>query len=72
VPAAPSNRDYAPGFMAALMLKDIKLAQAAADATGSPTPLGKDATAIYQAVVDAGNGAKDFSVVFRWLAEQKR
>lgn len=72
VPAAPSNRDYAPGFMAALMLKDIKLAQAAADATGSPTPLAKDATAIYQQVVDAGNGPKDFSVVFRWLAEQKR
>lgn len=72
VPAAPSNRDYAPGFMAALMLKDIKLAQAAADATGSPTPLAKDATAIYQQVVDTGNGTKDFSVVFRWLAEQKR
>ena len=72
VPAAPSNRDYAPGFMAALMLKDIKLAQAAAEATGSPTPLAKDATAIYQAVVDAGNGPKDFSVVFRWLAEQAR
>ena len=72
VPAAPSNRDYAPGFMAALMLKDIKLAQAAADATGSPTPLAKDATSIYQQVVDAGNGTKDFSVVFRWLAEQKR
>ena len=72
VPAAPSNRDYAPGFMAALMLKDIKLAQAAAEATGAPTPLAKDATAIYQAVVDAGDGAKDFSVVFRWLAAQRR
>lgn len=72
VPAAPSNRDYAPGFMAALMLKDIKLAQAAAEASGSPTPLAKDATSIYQAVVDAGDGARDFSVVFRWLAQQKR
>src|ERR1019366_9604311 len=38
VPAAPSNRDYAPGFMAALMLKDVKLSQAAAEATGSPPP----------------------------------
>ena len=72
VPTAPSNRDYAPGFMAALMLKDIKLAQAAAEATGSPTPLAKGATSIYQAVVDAGDGAKDFSVVFRWLAAQQR
>jgi hypothetical protein len=26
----------------------------------------------YQHVVDAGEGGKDFSVVFRWLAQQKR
>jgi 3-hydroxyisobutyrate dehydrogenase len=72
VPAAPSNRDYAPGFMAALMLKDVKLSQAAADATGSPTPLAAHAMSFYQAVVDGGDGGKDFSVVFRWLAAQKR
>ncbi|MDE2007423.1 MAG: 3-hydroxyisobutyrate dehydrogenase [Rhodospirillales bacterium] len=72
VPTAPSNRDYAPGFMAALMLKDVKLAQAAAEATGSPTPLGTHATRLYQKVVDAGDGTRDFSVVFRWLAAQAR
>lgn len=72
VPAAPSNRDYAPGFTAALMLKDVKLAQAAAEATGSPTPLARLAMSFYQAVADAGEGSKDFSVVFRWLAGQKR
>ena len=72
VPAAPSNRDYAPGFMAALMLKDVKLSQAAAEATGSPTPLAAHAMSFYQAVVDAGDGNKDFSVVFRWLAAQHR
>ncbi len=72
VPSAPSNRDYAPGFMAQLMLKDVKLSQAAADATGSPTPLAAHAMSFYQAVCDAGDGTKDFSVVFRWLAEQKR
>ncbi len=72
VPAAPSNRDYAPGFAAALMVKDVKLSQAAADATGSPTPLAAQALSFYQQVVDAGDGGKDFSVVFRWLSEQKR
>ncbi|MDR3536234.1 MAG: 3-hydroxyisobutyrate dehydrogenase [Acetobacteraceae bacterium] len=72
VPAAPSNRDYAPGFMAALMLKDAKLAQEAAEATGAPTPLAAQALSLYQAVVDAGDGARDFSVVFRWLSQQKR
>jgi 3-hydroxyisobutyrate dehydrogenase len=72
VPAAPSNRDYAAGFMAALMLKDVKLSQEAAAAVASPTPLGAHAMSLYQAVVDAGDGAKDFSVVFRWLAAQPR
>jgi 3-hydroxyisobutyrate dehydrogenase len=72
VPAAPSNRDYTPGFMAALMLKDIKLSQAAAEAGGVPTPLAAHAVEFYQAVVDAGDGAKDFSVVFRLLSQRKR
>ena len=72
VPAAPSARDYAPGFMAQLMLKDVKLSQAAAEATGSPTPLAAQALSFYQAVCDAGDGTKDFSVVFRWLASQAR
>ncbi|MBS0643745.1 MAG: 3-hydroxyisobutyrate dehydrogenase [Proteobacteria bacterium] len=72
VATAPSARDYAPGFMAQLMLKDVKLSQAAAEATGSPTPLAAQAMSFYQAVCDAGDGAKDFSVVFRWLAGQGR
>jgi 3-hydroxyisobutyrate dehydrogenase len=72
VPAAPSNKDYAPGFMAALMLKDTKLAQAAADATGTPTPLATHATALYDKLVAAGEGGRDFSVIFRWLAGQER
>jgi 3-hydroxyisobutyrate dehydrogenase len=72
VPAAPSNREYAAGFTAALMLKDVKLSQAAADAAGSPTPLGAHAMSFYQAVVDAGDGGKDFSVVFRWLEKLSR
>jgi 3-hydroxyisobutyrate dehydrogenase len=72
VSSAPSNHGYTPGFMAALMLKDMKLSQAAAEAAGSPTPLAAHALQFYQAVVDSGDGTKDFSVVFRWLAEQKR
>jgi 3-hydroxyisobutyrate dehydrogenase len=72
VPAAPSNRDYAPGFATALMVKDVKLSQAAAEATGSPTPLAAAALSMYQAALDAGDGGKDFSVVFRWLAGQER
>jgi 3-hydroxyisobutyrate dehydrogenase len=72
VPAAPSNRDYAPGFMTQLMVKDVKLSQQAAEATGSPTPLAAMALSFYEKTAAEGGAAKDFSVVFRWLAGQKR
>ena len=37
-PASPANRDYAAGFTAAMMLKDLRLAQQAAGATATATP----------------------------------
>ena len=72
VPAAPSNRDYAPGFAAALMLKDLGLAQQAATEAGAATPMGAHALRIYQALNDAGEGSNDFSVVFRYLSALQR
>src|SRR5690606_9864725 len=39
VPTSPANRDYQPGFAAALMLKDLRLARAAAQRTGVLTPV---------------------------------
>ncbi len=72
VPSAPSNRDYAGGFMASLMLKDLTLAKDAAEFVDAPTPLGAHAQRLYQAVNEGGEGAKDFSVVFRWLSALKR
>jgi 3-hydroxyisobutyrate dehydrogenase len=69
VPAAPSNRDYAPGFSAAMMLKDLKLAQGAALATGTASPLGAGAAALYQLAANAGLGPKDFSIIFSFLAK---
>jgi len=71
-PAAPSNRDYAPGFMTKLMVKDVRLSQAAAESTGSPTPLAAMALSFYEKAMEAGDADKDFSVVFRWLSGQKR
>ena len=70
VPAAPSNRDYQPGFTAAMMLKDLKLAQAAAQGVGAATPLGAQAAALYQMAANAGLGPQDFSVIFRFLGGQ--
>ncbi len=72
VPGSPANRDYAPGFAAALMLKDLTLAQQAADAVGASTPLGAHAMRVYQAMAESGAEGRDFSYVFRWLADRAR
>lgn len=69
VPSAPSNRDYAPGFAAALMLKDLGLASDAAEMTGASQVLGGHARAAYERLVAAGLGDRDFSVVAKALRE---
>ena len=67
VPNAPSNREYAPGFAAALMLKDLRIAMEAARASGAATPLGAHATQIYTMMDLAGQSGLDFSGVIRFL-----
>jgi 3-hydroxyisobutyrate dehydrogenase len=67
VPTSPANRDYQPGFTAAMMLKDLMLAQQAANAAGASTPLGAEAAQLFSLFVNAGNGAKDFSGIIRML-----
>ncbi len=67
VPAAPSNRDYEGGFAAAMMLKDLKLAQDAAESSGAATPLGGAAEALYGEFVQRGHANKDFSAIVQML-----
>jgi 3-hydroxyisobutyrate dehydrogenase len=69
VPASPANRDYAPGFTAAMMLKDLRLAQQAAGATAAATPLGASAANLYQLFVDDGAGGLDFSGIYRFIGK---
>ena len=67
VPTSPANRDYKPGFAAAMMLKDLKLSQDAAAAADMTTPIGKAATEFYEKFVKDGNGNVDFSGIIRAL-----
>jgi 3-hydroxyisobutyrate dehydrogenase len=69
VPASPANRDYQPGFTAAMMLKDLKLAQDAAKAAHAKTPLGAEAAAVYSRYVDSGEAGRDFSGIIRFVRE---
>lgn len=67
VPASPANRDYAPGFTAAMMLKDLRLAQEAAQDSGAATPLGAEAAQLYSLFAAQGGGSVDFSGIIKFL-----
>ncbi len=71
VPASPANNNYKPGFSAALMLKDLGLAQDAAHSTGAATPMGAEAQKLFEAFVAAGNGGTDFSGIITFLRDYK-
>ncbi len=70
VPTAPSNRDYQPGFAAAMMLKDLKLAVEAASGADAATPLGAAAEALYSLYCNAGHGGQDFSGIIKMIDGQ--
>ena len=67
VPTSPANKGYKPGFAAALMLKDLKLSQEAAQAAGAVTPLGAEATQLYALFNAMGNADVDFSGIINFL-----
>ena len=69
-PTSPSDNNYEPGFSAALMLKDLKLSQQAAEAVGAKTPIGKKATELYNDFVQKEGGNIDFSGMLRALEEK--
>jgi 3-hydroxyisobutyrate dehydrogenase len=67
VPNSPANNGYKPGFSAALMLKDLRLAQEAALASGATTPLGAEAAQLYGLFEKLGQGGQDFSGIIHML-----
>ncbi len=67
VPASPTNRDYKPGFAAALMLKDLRLAQEAAAGVGAVTPIGAQAAQLYGLFAAAGLAGEDFSGIINFI-----
>ena len=69
-PTTPADNGYDGGFAAALQLKDLKLAIEAAQAADASVPMGQVAGALYQAMTNAGMGAKDFSAMIRFLDGQ--
>src|ERR1700685_4419404 len=70
VPASPANNGYKAGFTAALMLKDLKLAKAAADSVKAETALGAHAARIYEQLAQEGHSAEDFSTIINLVRKQ--
>ncbi|ASP32199.1 3-hydroxyisobutyrate dehydrogenase [Labrenzia sp. VG12] len=67
LPSSPANRDYQPGFAAEMMLKDLKLAQEAAQSSGAATPMGAEAAALYTLFCNSGGEGQDFSGIVKFL-----
>jgi 3-hydroxyisobutyrate dehydrogenase len=67
VASAPSNRNYEGGFLTDLMVKDLKLAQAAAASSGAATPMGAQAEALFALFSGLGFGQRDFSAVLQLM-----
>jgi len=67
VETSAANRDFKPGFAAAMMHKDLKLSQEAAAQAGAATPLGAQAAALYTLFVNAGHGGQDYSAIIKLL-----
>jgi 3-hydroxyisobutyrate dehydrogenase len=72
VPTAPSNRDYAPGFATAMMLKDLKLAAQTAHSVGAAAPMGAQAEALYELYAANGGAGMDFSGMIQFLRGARR
>lgn len=67
VPSSPANRGYAPGFTVAMMRKDLKLAQEAAQAVGARTPLGAEAYQLYNLFASEATRGLDFSAIMTMI-----
>jgi len=61
----PADRGYQPGFSSAMMLKDLKLSQQSAASEKVKTPLGEQATALYEQLNQKGMGDLDFSAIIK-------
>ena len=67
VESSAANRNYAPGFKAALMAKDLGLAQSAAADSGASIPLGSAAASLFRMLCHNGAGELDLSAVYKLL-----
>jgi 3-hydroxyisobutyrate dehydrogenase len=67
MPDAPASKDYQPGFMVDLMVKDLGLAMEIAQLCDVDNAMGRLAKELYTQHQQSGNGQQDFSSILRKL-----
>lgn len=72
LPDVPSSHNYQPGFTVAMMLKDLRLSQAAAQHVDAATPLGAEAAALYTLFSNQGASQLDFSAIIKLIEGKTR
>ena len=68
IDGVPANDHYQPGFKARMMLKDLRLANHAAESVDAVIPLGSVAMELYELYVNQGLGETDFSGIINLIA----
>ncbi|MFZ5751860.1 MAG: 3-hydroxyisobutyrate dehydrogenase [Pseudomonadota bacterium] len=72
-PQSPADNGYRPGFASELMLKDLRLAQEAAESADADTPMGKLAAELYRRFVEDEDGrGRDFSAMLPRFEKRHR
>lgn len=67
IDGVPANNGYKPGFTAAMMQKDLRLAQDAAQSVDACTPLGAHALAIFSLFCSNGDAQTDYSGISKLI-----
>lgn len=70
MPNVPSSNNYQGGFAVDLMFKDLGLAMDVSQQSGSPTPMGSAARALYMLHRNSGTGGLDFSSILQFYQQQ--
>ena len=68
-PKAPASNDYAPGFAARLLAKDLGIARDAAAAVGQDIPIGQETARRYAEFAEGEGGNLDFSAIYRTIRQ---
>ena len=67
IETASANNNFKPGFAAEMMLKDLSLAQTAANSLNLNTPIGLMALNLYKEFIKQGNGTLDYSAIIKLI-----